>query len=148
MKLSQASLMAIETAVKQAVDAYRTPTPALPVTDLHLQVIPAAGELRLFDDDERLLATAVVEEWMSGEEDNFYERVERTLTTLLQQMKKRGVFDRVSILTPYSFVLVDEEKETLAELLLIDDDTLLLNDELLKGLDSDLDAFLAELLEK
>ena len=36
----------------------------------------------------------------------------------------------------------------IAELLLVDDDTLLVNDELLKGLDQELDAFLKELLEK
>lgn len=46
-------------------------------------------------------------------------------------------------------MLVDEEKETISELLLIDDeDTLLLDDELLKGLDEELDAFLKDLLEK
>ncbi len=50
---------------------------------------------------------------------------------------------------PYSFVLVDEDRETVTELLLIDEeDTLLLNDELLKGLDEELDAFLKDLLEK
>jgi hypothetical protein len=50
---------------------------------------------------------------------------------------------------PYSFVLVDEDKETVAELLLVDEDeTLLLNDELLKGLDEELDAFLKDLLER
>jgi hypothetical protein len=54
----------------------------------------------------------------------------------------------LTILKPYSFVLVDEERETIAELLLVDDDTLLVNDELLKGLDQELDAFLKELLEK
>ena len=43
---------------------------------------------------------------------------------------------------------MDDEKETLAELLLMDDDTLLVNDELLKGLDEELDAFLKNLLEK
>lgn len=49
---------------------------------------------------------------------------------------------------PYSFVLVDEDRETVTELLLIDEeDTLLLNDELLKGLDEELDAFLKDLLE-
>ena len=48
----------------------------------------------------------------------------------------------MTILKPYSFVLVDEEKETVAELLLIDDDTILVNDELLKGLDKELDDFL------
>ena len=50
---------------------------------------------------------------------------------------------------PFSFVLVDDEKETVAELLLIDDeDTLLLSDELLKGLDEELDDFLKKLLEE
>ena len=63
-------------------------------------------------------------------------------------MKNAGDFEKVSILKPYSFVLVDEEKETIAELLLADDDTLLVSDELLKGLDKELDDFLKELLEK
>jgi hypothetical protein len=49
---------------------------------------------------------------------------------------------------PFSFVLVDDDKETIAELLLLDDDTLLVNEELLKGLDEELDAFLKDLLEK
>ena len=50
---------------------------------------------------------------------------------------------------PYSFVLVDDDKETVSELLLVDDeDTMLLDDELLKGLDEELDAFLKDLLEK
>ena len=45
--------------------------------------------------------------------------------------------------------MVDEDRETVAELLLVDnEDTLLLNDELLKGLDEELDAFLKDLLEK
>lgn len=57
-------------------------------------------------------------------------------------MKDAGDFDKVTILKPYSFVLVDEDKETVAELLLIDDDTLLVDDELLKGLDKELDEFL------
>ena len=63
-------------------------------------------------------------------------------------MKDAGDFDKVTILKPYSFVLVDEDKETVTELLLVDDDTMLVNDELLKGLDEELDSFLKELLEK
>jgi hypothetical protein len=45
-------------------------------------------------------------------------------------------------------VLVDEEHETVADLLLVDDDTMLLNDGLLKGLDEELDDFLKQLLEE
>ena len=76
------------------------------------------------------------------------ESVEPSLRNILCRMKDAGDFDKVTILKPYSFVLVDEEKETVAELLLIDDDTILVNDELLKGLDKELDDFLKELLEK
>ena len=63
-------------------------------------------------------------------------------------MKNEGKFDKLTILKPFSFVLVDDDRETIAELLLMDDDTLLVNEELLKGLDEELDSFLKELLEK
>ena len=40
------------------------------------------------------------------------------------------------------------EKETVAELLLVDDDTMMLSEELLKGLDEELDDFLEKLLKE
>ena len=70
------------------------------------------------------------------------------LSNLLCNLKNRGAFDKLTIMKPFSFVLVDDDKETIAELLLLDDDTLLVNEELLKGLDEELDAFLKDLLEK
>ena len=67
----------------------------------------------------------------------------------MKRLKEKGALDEVALMKPYSFTLVDGDKETVAELLLVDDDTLLLNDdELLKGLDAELDAFLKDLLEK
>ena len=54
----------------------------------------------------------------------------------------------VLLIKPYSFVLVDDEYETVADLLLVDDDTMLVSDGLLKGLDEELDAFLKQLLEE
>ena len=85
---------------------------------------------------------------MTYEGDDFYENMERILSNLLCNLKNRGAFDKLTIMKPFSFVLVDDDKETIAELLLLDDDTLLVNDELLKGLDEELDAFLKDLLEK
>lgn len=84
---------------------------------------------------------------MTYEGDDFYENVERILSSLLCSMKNEGKFDKLTILKPFSFVLVDDDRETIAELLLMDDDTLLVNEELLKGLDEELDSFLKELLE-
>ena len=94
------------------------------------------------------LANATIEEWMTYEGDDFYENMERILSNLLCNLKNRGAFDKLTIMKPFSFVLVDDDKETIAELLLLDDDTLLVNEELLKGLDEELDAFLKDLLEK
>ena len=85
---------------------------------------------------------------MTYEGDDFYENMERILSNLLCNMKNLGAFDKLTIMKPFSFVLVDDDKETIAELLLLDDDTLLVNEELLKGLDEELDAFLKDLLEK
>jgi hypothetical protein len=62
-------------------------------------------------------------------------------------MQSEGRLEGLSLLKPYSFVLVDDEKETVAELLLVDDDTLMLSSELLEGLDEELDDFLKKLLE-
>ena len=73
---------------------------------------------------------------------------ERVLTSILNKLKSQGCFDSLSILKPYSFVMIDDEKETVTELLLMDDDTLMVNDELLKGLDKELDDFLEQLLKE
>ena len=98
------------------------------------------------DDDDNRLACTEVGEWS---EDGSYEEAEAPLRNVLKRLKEKGALDEVALMKPYSFTLVDGDKETVAELLLVDDDTLLLNDdELLKGLDAELDAFLKDLLEK
>ena len=43
---------------------------------------------------------------------------------------------------------IGEDKETIAELYLVDDDTIVLSDELMKGLDKDLEAFWEELAKR
>lgn len=147
MKLSQASLSLLETTIKQSVGKYTCGCEQTIVTDIHLQANQNSGELTVFDDEDEELANTTIEEWLTYDGDDFYESVERTLANLLNNMKNSGDFDRLTILKPYSFVLVDDEKETVAELLLMDDDTLLVNEELLKGLDEELDTFLKDLLE-
>ena len=118
------------------------------VTYIHLQANQSSGELVVFDDEDVELANCIIEEWVNYTDSDFFKDAERGLTFILNRMKERCIFDTASIPQPYSFVLVDEEKETIAELLLIDDDMMLLNEELLKGLDKELDDFLKELLEK
>ncbi|MDR0894204.1 MAG: hypothetical protein LBN06_02715 [Prevotellaceae bacterium] len=148
MKLNSFSSTQLEDTLKEAVSRYLNCQTAPAVTDIHLQAVAVTGEFIVFDDDDCELATNVIEEWMTYTGDKFYKEVERLLSNQLHALNNDGMLDRLNILKPYSFVLVDEEKETVAELLLIDDDTLLVNKELLKGLDRELDDFLKALLEE
>lgn len=147
MKLSQASLALIESTIGKAIAKYHGCEQTI-VTDIHLQANATSGELTIFDDEDTELANTTIEEWTNYSEEDFYDGAERVLTSVLNTMKTAGDFDKLTLMKPYSFVLVDDDKESIAELLLMDDNTLLLNDELLKGLDEELDAFLKELLEK
>lgn len=147
MKISQSSSTQLENTIRKATDKYRNSCEQTIVTDFHLQANSNSGELTIYNDDDEVLARTTLEEWTTYDGENFNDEVERLLSTLLNEMKSKGTFDEVTVLKPYSFVLVDDEKETLAELLLMDDDTLLVNDELLKGLDEELDEFLKKLLE-
>ena len=149
MKLSAQSHASIASSLREAVDKYIADGERTVVTDIHLQPKQDSVELVIFNDDDEELSRTIIEEWVDYSEDDFYTIVERILRGEINALKDTGVLDKLAIMKPYSFVLVDEDRETVTELLLIDDeDTLLLNDELLKGLDEELDAFLKDLLEK
>lgn len=148
MKLSQQSLHYIESGIRKAVSKYTDDCEQTIVTDIHLQPNQNSGELFIFDDEDKKLESVMIDEWAAYDQDNFNETTERVLRATLSKLHSAGEFDKLTILKPYSFVLVDDEKETLAELLLVDDDTLLVSDELLQGLNEELDDFLKELLEK
>lgn len=149
MKMSEQSRASIVSALKTALCRYTSEGDETVVTDIHLQPNSESGELIIFDDDDQELSRTIINEWVEYESDDFYTVVEPILRAEVEALKESGKLEKLCLMKPYSFVLVDEEKETVAELLLVDeDDTLLLNDELLKGLDEELDAFLKDLLER
>lgn len=147
MKLSTQTHSLIESVLKEAICKFIFEDEQSVVTDIHIQPMAGSGELSVFDDNDEELSRAIIEEWVEYDKDDFYISVERILRSTLNRLKEGGLFEHLSILTPYSFVLVDEECETISDLLLIDDDTMLVDDELLKGLDQELDNFLKKLLE-
>ncbi len=149
MKISETSHTALVAALKEALRRYMGNEENAAVTDIHLQPRQDSGELLLFNDDDEELARTVVAEWSDYVGDDFYTQTEHLLRSLLVKLKEEGAFNQLNLLKPYSFVLVDEDKETVAELLLLDEeDTLLLSEDLLKGLDEELDAFLNDLLSR
>ena len=149
MKLSTQSHNFMVYAIQKALEDYSSNVEGNRVTDLYLQPDCHSGRLVLFDDEEVELASVIVNEWVDANPEDFYMDVELSLKKVLNRLREMGVLEGLKVLKPYSFVLVDKEKETIADLLLVDDEeTLFLNDELLKGLDDELNAFLKDLLEE
>ena len=149
MKLSTQSHNSIVSAIQKTLSNYSLNKEENQVTDFYLQPDCQSGKLVLFDDEEVELACVIVDEWVEANPEDFYADAELSLKKVLNRLREMGVLENLKVLKPYSFVLVDHEKETIADLLLVDDEeTLFLNDELLKGLDDELNAFLKDLMEE
>ncbi len=148
MELKETSRSRVRSCILKALERYATANAEQSyVTDIHIYADSANGEMDVYDDDDTMLASTVVDEWVSYDDDDFDEETSRLLTSVLSQIKDDGLLDKVNIIRPYSFVLIDEQKETVSELLLVDDDLMIVNDELMKGLDDDLNDFLKDLLK-
>ena len=148
MKQNKTSYASIAPVLQDALKKYATIENKSVVTDIYLQPNMHSGELSVFDDDDELLASAIIPEWENANPEDFYSGCELALKKVLNQLSAAGEFASLPIMKPYSFVMVDAEKETLAELLMVDDEeTLFLSGELLQGWDDELNTFLNDLLE-
>lgn len=130
--------------------AERFPQEKEPVlTDIVLRVYPHSGEVRFFDDDEHELMRIVIPEWIHGSRDvDFYKKVTPVLRNAISEVRTE-VIDAMSLLRPYTFVMQDEDGETLTDLYIVDDqETVIISGNLLDGVDEDLDAFFKKLMDE
>ena len=121
MELSEQSRAAIASALQEALCRYVTGGEDSVVTDIHLQPNSDSGELVIYDDDDQELSRTIISEWVDYESDDFYTVVEPILRKELEALKETGRLDKLCLMKPYSFVLVDDETETVAELLIVDE---------------------------
>ena len=77
---------------------------------------------------------------------NLYDQVAVILRNGLKSLHE--TVDNMGIMKPYSFVLENDDHESLAELYLVDDDVVIIGGDLMEGLDKELDDFLGKLLEE
>ena len=115
------------------------------VTDFHVHVNGENSELTIIDDDDNTLARVHIIDWNGANDE---ETVEKELRGLLTKMHEKGRFDNMNIAKPYSFVLSDDDGQDIVDLLIVDDDTLILSEDLLEGFDEEMNEFLKKLLEE
>ena len=145
MKATEQTQQTLDRAIRKIADKFPASEEAALMTDIHIRVIQDTGELMAFDDDDNEITRCIVEQWIDNKDDDFYEQVAAILHKALEH--HRDIVENMSILKPDSFVLEDDDKENQGELFVADDDTVIINPELMAGLDEDLDAFLKDLMK-
>ena len=165
MKATELTLQQIERAIRKIADKFPHNEEANVMTDIHFRVTQDTGELMAFDDNDEEINRCIIEEWIGDTSDNFFEEIpsvfrkclDNTDENFYEQIpsvfrkcieKMKNTIENMSILKPFSFVLENEEKESIAELYLVDDETVIIDPDLMQGLGEDLDAFFEELMKK
>lgn len=147
MKLSQQSQSLLHNVLQTLCDTYPATAADPALTDIHFQPSQETGDLLVFDDDDNVLARTNIVEWTAAT-DHFHQHVTNDLRAAIDAFTPPEALRELGLWKPYSLVLVDDDRETICDLLLVDDDTLLANDPLLQDLDDDLNAFLSHLLDE
>lgn len=138
------TIQQIERALRKVADKF--PADQEPVmTDIHMQVKPSSGEILVYNDDDDELFRCVIEQWIDST-DEFYDEAAEQISNCIDALRA-DVIDRMSVMHPFSFVLIDEDHETLRDIYLVDEDVVMIQGGLLEGLDEDLDQFLEELMK-
>lgn len=147
MIFKEDTISKIKDAIKRVMSVYTSSDLEFIHTDIYIEADRLLCELNFTNDEDEELYTLSLQELKSDSLEGYYESLEYGLRSILEDMYYESDFSNVKISTPYSFVLIDENKEVFSELLIVDDDTVLLSGGLLKGLDKELDDFFRRLLE-
>lgn len=146
MKPSEQTIQQIERAIRKIAAKFPPEKEAEIMTDIHIRVSQDTGEIRAYNDDEEELDRCVVEEWIENPDENFYQEITSILRKCIEKLK--DTVEGMSILKPFSLVLEDDDKESVAELYLVDDETVIIDPDLMEGLEDDLNSFLEKLLKE
>lgn len=138
----------IETAFTSAIGKLTRDEGGSLISDFYVQADSESGELQIYDEEERLLGKTTIFDWVNNqdEEEIFNKQVAASVKAVLTILSTKDIFDHPRFIKPLSVSLTDEDFVVIEELLFLDNDTLRLDDPLLKDLDADLDEFLAKLL--
>lgn len=145
MKTSDATFSQIERFIRKIAQKFPSTEEPTVMTDIHLSISQDTGELLAFDDNDNEITRCVVSDWIDNKTTDFYDTAAGAIRDIIGRL--HDSVDNMSILKPFSFILENDEREHYAELYLVDSDIKIIGGDLMKGLDDDLDKFLADLLK-
>ena len=145
MKATEQAQQQLGRAIRKIAEKFPPKEDASQMTDIHIRVVQETGELMAFDDDDKEITRCVIEQWIDNKDDDFYEQIVGIIRRAIE--KQKSLAENMGLLKPYAFVLEDDDKEHVGELYVVDDDTVIIDTELMAGLDKDLDDFFDKLLK-
>lgn len=140
----------LDRAFRKALEQLQAAESSAAIVDLYLLPNPDAGDFTVLDDEDHVLVKVPVSVWEEQFEtmdtDETLKECESVLNEIVHTVKEEGGFENLNIIKPFSVLMVDEEMETIAEILLIDDEQMLLDDDFLEHMDDELDGFFKQLM--
>ena len=136
------------------------------ITDFYIRLDSSCRHLTLSDDNDQELSRVDLPPSLLVDpdvDDDIYEDLDGTsdetpvdpdqvlhslrpyLVGLLSEMNRNDSFSHISVFRPFSFVLGDDDM--MEDLLVVDDSSMILGDDLLKDIEEDLDSFIENLLK-
>ena len=147
MKISNQTATQINQILDELIKRYSPGTDPCSMTDLSFQVNQETGALIVLDDRDDEIVGMTIDEWIDNQEEDFDDYVAQVLRKMI--LKRITELEALSIVKPYSFLLVDGNNETVTELYLVDDDEVVFEkQELMAGLEKDLDDFINRLMKE
>jgi len=144
--INEQTVQQLERALRKIADKFPDTEEANLLTDIHVRVSQESGELMAFDDDDHEITRVVIESWIDNKDEDFYDMATTALRQVMHNNSK--LIDGMALLKPFSFVLEDDEREDIAELYIADDDTVIVDTELMPHLSEDLDEFFENLMKE
>lgn len=147
MKISNQTATQINQILDELIKRYSPGTDPCSMTDLSFQVNQETGELIVLNDRDDEIVGMTIDEWIDNQEEDFDDYVAQVLRKMI--LKRITELEALSIVKPYSFLLVDGNNETVTELYLVDEDEVVFEkQELMAGLEKDLDDFINRLMKE
>ena len=135
------------TLIREALQKVTESTQEEVITDFHVTTNSDTGEVCISDDNDEVLAKGSIDGYENKDDAEFRKIVGKAFRQNLGKLDAQHAFDSLNIFRPFSFVMADEQQDTIDDLYVVDSETVIVSDELLKGLDKELNEFLNHLLE-
>lgn len=138
----------LETLIRESVNLLQTQFASEMLTDLYWQVNLSSGEFVVLNDNQQVLVRASVKEWVSDdvEKSLSIKEIEQILRDIVQKLEAENFLENINVQMPFSILMVDEDMENLCELFFVDEESVPLDNNIIRHIDEELDAFFKELM--